>query len=140
MKLKLSDFINDINLEKAMNLRDVNKWDSNDILDLFGLQRKNDAANWIIPGVGLFAVGVLCGVGIGMLFAPKEGKKLREDISNRVGESWQGAKDMVTDLPNRMGIGGEHEQSSRKHAAGSAASTSTASTGSAHRSSAPRNV
>lgn len=125
MKLKISDFINDINLEKAMNIRDFKNWDSDDVLDLIGLQRKSSGSDWIVPGVGLFAVGVLCGVGLGMLFAPKSGVQIREDISKRVGDGWQGAKDMVGDIPSKMGFGGDtNEQGSYAQSSGSSKGSS----------------
>jgi hypothetical protein len=133
MKLKISDFINDINLEKAMNFRDFKNWKSDDVLELLGLQKKRDVTDWIVPGVGIFAVGVLCGVGIGMLFAPKPGQQIREDISKRVGDGWQGAKDMVGEIPGKMGFGGEQEQGSYNR-------PSTSSKGASKGSSSTRNV
>jgi len=73
-------------------LRDLDK---DDLLNLIGLQTKRNAADWILPSLGIFGVGVLVGAGIGMLLAPKPGRELREDLRNRL----QGAAD---DIGNQL--------------------------------------
>lgn len=69
-------------------LRDLDK---DDLLDLIGLQSKRTVADWILPTVGIFGVGLLVGAGVGLLLAPKPGRELREDIRSRI----QGATDQL---------------------------------------------
>lgn len=83
-----------------MKISDFRNWDADEMLDMLGLEKKTGARDWLLPSVGLFAIGVLFGVGVGMLFAPKEGRKLREDLQHRVGEALHDAKEMVGE---RMG-------------------------------------
>src|SRR5258708_1353090 len=59
--------------------------------DLIGLQAGRAAADWILPTLGVFGVGVLVGAGVGLLLAPKPGRELREDLRNRI----QGTADEI---------------------------------------------
>jgi hypothetical protein len=68
-----------------MNLKDLSSIDKDEILKNLGLQSYRSAALTAIPGIALFGLGVLVGAGVGMLFAPKTGQELRDDISERVG-------------------------------------------------------
>jgi hypothetical protein len=70
-------------------LRDL---DRNDLLNLIGLQTRQTAADWILPTLGIFGVGVLVGAGIGLLLAPKPGRELREELRNRL----QGTADEIS--------------------------------------------
>lgn len=69
-------------IKKGYN--NVSKYDKEDILAAIGLEPKRSTVDVVLPAVGFFAVGVLAGVGLGMLFAPKPGYELREDISEQV--------------------------------------------------------
>jgi hypothetical protein len=62
-------------------LRDL---DRDDLLNLIGLQTRRTTADWILPMLGIFGVGVLVGAGVGLLLAPKPGRELREDLRNRL--------------------------------------------------------
>jgi len=103
-----------MNMNDFRNVKNnVTSWNSNDVLEMLGLERKRDTTDWIVPTVGVFAVGVLVGAGIGLLFAPKPGSQMREDLSKGVGQRFQGAKDMIAELPGQMGIGsGDQSQQS----------------------------
>jgi len=70
-------------------LRDL---DRDDLLNLIGLQTRRSAADWILPTLGIFGVGVLVGAGIGLLLAPKPGHELREELRNRL----QGTADEIS--------------------------------------------
>ncbi len=59
-------------------------YDKEDILNALGLETKRSTTEMVLPAVGFFAVGVLAGIGLGMLFAPKPGYELREDINEQV--------------------------------------------------------
>jgi gas vesicle protein len=41
------------------------------------------ASDYVLPAVGILAVGLLAGAGIALLFAPMTGKKLREEVENK---------------------------------------------------------
>lgn len=63
-----------------MNIRDMTK---DDVLEAMGLQQRKSAVELVLPAAGLFATGILLGVGLGMMFAPKPGVELRRDIGHR---------------------------------------------------------
>lgn len=65
------------------NAKRMSKYDKEDILAAIGLEPKRGAVDVIIPAVGFFAVGILAGVGLGLLFAPKPGYELREDLTEQ---------------------------------------------------------
>jgi gas vesicle protein len=62
-------------------------------LELVGLQSKRTVAEWLVPTVGIFGIGLLVGAGVGLLLAPKPGKELREDLRSRI----QGATDQLSE-------------------------------------------
>lgn len=64
--------------------RSLRRYDRDDLLAAIGLEPKRSTAEVVLPAVGFFAVGVLAGVGLGMLFAPKPGYELREDLSEQM--------------------------------------------------------
>lgn len=65
------------------DLKDLRKLDRDDLLDIIGLQRKS-TTDWIAPTLGALSVGILLGAGLGLLFAPKAGSELREDLTKRI--------------------------------------------------------
>ncbi len=69
-----------------MKLHDITNLDKDDLLKAVGLQAHRSTAWMAIPGVALFGLGILVGAGVGMLFAPKSGRELRDDISDRVSD------------------------------------------------------
>ena len=57
-------------------------------------------------GVGL-VTGLVVGAGLGLLFAPKKGSELREDLANKCNELWNKAKcidydDVKKDIEKRL--------------------------------------
>ena len=63
------------------DLKDITK---EDIFAALGLQPTKTTVDYILPALGVFGAGILVGVGVGMLVAPKPGRQLREEISNKV--------------------------------------------------------
>lgn len=57
---------------------------SESALSAMGLQPRPTATDYILPALGLFGVGLLVGVGLGLILAPKPGVELRGDIGRRV--------------------------------------------------------
>ncbi len=62
--------------------KDLKSIDREDILNRLGLEEHTPTADFM-TGLGLFAVGVLVGAGLGLLFAPRPGAEMR----TRLGES-----------------------------------------------------
>jgi hypothetical protein len=66
-----------------MKLKNISKLDEEDLLGLLGLEQKASWAASMAATLGTLGVGLLIGVGIGFLLAPKAGRGLREDIRDR---------------------------------------------------------
>lgn len=64
-----------------MNFKDLKNMDKNAVLETLGFETH---AIELLPAIGLVGVGLLVGVGIGMLFAPKAGYELRDDVRTKV--------------------------------------------------------
>ncbi len=67
-----------------------------DVLEAFGVQRVPPAGSYTLPALGFFGVGMLVGAGLGMIFAPKSGSELRDDLKHR-----------ASDIGRKVGVGGE---------------------------------
>jgi hypothetical protein len=74
------------------DLKDLKKLDKDDVLHLIGLETRKDTTDYLLPALGAFTVGVLLGVGVGLMLAPKPGNELRSDLRNRL----QSAQDTLT--------------------------------------------
>ncbi|MEQ1875869.1 MAG: YtxH domain-containing protein [Bdellovibrionia bacterium] len=66
-----------------MTLEELKAMGKDDLLKSIGLQEYRSAAWSAVPGAAFFGVGLLVGAGIGLLFAPRTGQELRDDISDR---------------------------------------------------------
>lgn len=56
------------------------------LLGALGLARR-DSTEWIAPTVGALVVGAVIGAGLGLLFAPQSGEKLRKSLRMRAEEA-----------------------------------------------------
>ena len=66
------------------NLRNtLSSFDRDDVLDTLGLERKHSAAEQVMPALAIFGAGVLVGVGLGMIFAPRAGSELRGELQSQ---------------------------------------------------------
>ena len=63
--------------------QDLKKLDRDDLLDLVGLQRAS-STDWVAPALTALGVGLLVGVGVGLLLAPKPGAELRNDLRDKL--------------------------------------------------------
>jgi hypothetical protein len=63
------------------NLPDI---DRDDILDAIGLEGRRSATEKMVPALAIFGAGVLLGVGLGLMLAPKPGRELRDDVRARL--------------------------------------------------------
>lgn len=62
----------------------VTNFDSDDLLASLGLERRQTTAEQLLPALALVGAGVLVGVGLGLMFAPKSGADLRGDLRSQV--------------------------------------------------------
>jgi hypothetical protein len=89
-----------------MNLKDLSNLDKDDLLGVLGLEQKDSVATSLAGTLGTLGVGVLIGVGIGFILAPKAGRGLREDIRARL----RGAPEALTDAAASFGqAAGDHK-------------------------------
>ncbi len=61
-----------------------NALDREALLKRMGLEERTPAGDFF-TGLGLFAVGVLVGAGLGLMFAPKRGDEMRQTLN----EAWK---------------------------------------------------
>ena len=71
--------------------RQMSDLDKDDILGLVGLQSRQTTADWLVPALSAFGVGVLVGVGVGLIIAQKPGAELRSDLRSRLSRGDQTA-------------------------------------------------
>lgn len=71
--------------------------DKDDLLDMLGLETRRSNADFMVPALALFGVGVLVGTGIGLLVAPRPGRELRDDLAQRL----QSAPDTLSRVGER---------------------------------------
>jgi len=88
-----------------MNLKDLRNLDKEDILEMMGLQSKSSTAAVVGGTLGIFAVGLLVGAGLGMLLAPKAGRELRDDLRDRFRRVPSDADDAVAAMSGRESPG-----------------------------------
>jgi hypothetical protein len=78
-----------------------NAIDRDDLLERIGLERRTPAGDFF-TGLGLFAVGVLVGAGLGLMFAPKRGDEMRSALN----EAWRNRGRREQDFQRDLGIEG----------------------------------
>lgn len=71
-----------MNMPKLFN-GDVREKGYDQLLDRMGLQRKG-SSHMRLSGIGLFAIGLVVGAGIGMLFAPRSGENMRSQALEKL--------------------------------------------------------
>ncbi len=80
----------------------VKGMDRDDVLHRLGLEQHTPTSDFF-TGLGLFAVGVLVGAGLGVMFAPKPGAEMRSQLSGTLRS--RGSR-MADELGQR--VAGEH--------------------------------
>ncbi|MBE2249235.1 MAG: YtxH domain-containing protein [Myxococcus sp.] len=66
------------------NLKRLAEVDKDDLLDLIGLEERRSSSDKLVPALALFGAGVLVGVGLGLMLAPKPGRELRQDVKQKL--------------------------------------------------------
>jgi hypothetical protein len=93
------DVLQDATIETGNKIgKKARNFSKEDFLGTFGLEPKRGTMEVILPMAGFFTVGVLAGVGLGMLFAPKPGYELREDLSEQVKGAVRKAEQAATEV------------------------------------------
>jgi gas vesicle protein len=67
-----------------MKITDISDLTKEGLLAAAGLATKPTATNRLLSAFGFFAIGVVVGAATALLFAPKSGPGLREDIGDRL--------------------------------------------------------
>ena len=68
-------------MQMPKEIPNITEW-----LDAAGLRSRHQPPGIdLVSGISLFAAGLLVGAGLGLLFAPSSGERLRSDLSERIG-------------------------------------------------------
>ena len=87
-----------------MNLKDFANLDKDDLLGVMGLEKKDSFAASLAGTLGTLSVGVLIGMGIGFMLAPKAGRGLREDIRERLYGAPEALADAAASISQPAGV------------------------------------
>ena len=69
--------------------------DREHMLEMIGLERRRNMAERVLPVVALFGAGILVGLGVGMMVAPRPGRELRKEIKGRFQQQMPRAAEMI---------------------------------------------
>lgn len=67
-----------------------------DITKALGRETRSSASGDILAAFGIFGTGMMLGVGLALLFAPKAGHEIRRDLAEKVGEIGEHLRSQVT--------------------------------------------
>jgi len=67
-----------------MPMKKLIGYDIDNILDLVRLERRRSLVQFVLPAVGLVALGLAIGGGVGLMFAPSSGRRLRQEVGGRI--------------------------------------------------------
>jgi YtxH-like protein len=84
-----------------MNLKDLRNLDKDDVLGLLGLETKSSTGSYLAVTLGTFSVGLLVGAGLGLMFARKSGRELREDLRGRLKRQADEAEEALNSVRGR---------------------------------------
>jgi hypothetical protein len=65
-------------------MKKVLGYDFGDILDLVGVERRRSRLGVLLPAFAFIAVGAAVGASIGLMFAPSSGRRLRQEMGDRL--------------------------------------------------------
>lgn len=65
---------------------------SDSLLKAIGLQHQRTVAEVSSAMLGVFGLGMLTGVGVALLFAPRAGRELRENLGQRIDDATTGVR------------------------------------------------
>jgi cell division septum initiation protein DivIVA len=82
--------------------RAVRDFSTDDILSALGLQRQTTTIDAAIPTALAFVAGVAAGAGVALLLAPKSGREVRQDISNKATELTSKLQATANELTSKL--------------------------------------
>jgi hypothetical protein len=62
----------------------LGRYDIDDIFDLIGLERRRSMLRFVLPALGLVALGAGVGAAAGLMLAPSSGRRLRQEMGDRI--------------------------------------------------------
>ena len=109
--MELKELLEDLNTSAS------SKYDANveKLLDRMGLQRRRDTADMIAPALGIFGAGIAVGATLGVLFAPKRGEELRDDLAQRLEELREKSSEEYEELRRKSEEALEAAREQKKH-------------------------
>jgi hypothetical protein len=78
--------------EMKKGFRDL---DRERVLGMMGMEQRRTTAERVVPFFALFGAGVLVGVGVGLMFAPRAGRELRNDLKEKLEEGVPRAAEVI---------------------------------------------
>jgi hypothetical protein len=72
------------------------------LLQAIGLQQRRSIAAIVLPSIGMFGVGLIAGAGLGLLFAPRKGSELREDLGTKLSDASHKVGDMASTIRRKI--------------------------------------
>lgn len=90
-------------LLKEINQNVGQKYDDgvHTLLDRMGLQEKRSTAETVFPMIGIFGAGIAVGATLGVLFAPKRGDALRDDLRHSLEDLQRKGKMRASEMVER---------------------------------------
>jgi hypothetical protein len=85
---------------KWKGVKKLRKFDRGDVLERLGLEERTPVSDFF-TGLGLLAVGVAVGAGLGVLFAPRTGAEMRGRLSETIRKR---APRATQEFERRMGL------------------------------------
>jgi len=79
-------------------IKELKNIDRDDILNALGLQSRRSSVDYVLPALTLFGAGLATGIGIGMLLAPKSGRKLRRELGRTVDSVRDRAREAIEEV------------------------------------------
>jgi len=67
-----------------MSIKNAIGYDIDDVLHLIGLRRQRALFGTVLPAIGLMCLGAAIGASAGLMFAPSSGRRLRQDVGDRL--------------------------------------------------------
>jgi gas vesicle protein len=67
-----------------MTMKNAIGYDIDDALRLMGLRRTRALFGTVLPAIGLLCLGAAIGAGAGLMLAPSSGRRLRQDVGDRL--------------------------------------------------------
>ena len=61
-------------------------------------------ADILAPAIGMLVIGMVAGAGVALFFAPSSGRKLRENVTNKLGTAKTRVLSQADELLHRQGM------------------------------------